>query len=95
MWSNYLLIFILILFIDFLTSGLSFVKNYWGRILWCLGGLLCFIFICQVIWGIFEIFVLSAKLIWSYFYFRLIYHFWLGGFLGLSWEKIVDLCVIR
>ena len=46
------------LFIDFLTSGLSFVKNCWGRILWCSRGLLCFIFICQVIWGIFEVFVL-------------------------------------
>ena len=46
------------LFIDFLTSGLSFVKNCWGQILWCSGGLLCFIFICQVIWGIFENFVL-------------------------------------
>ena len=46
------------IFIDFLTSGLSFVKSCWGRILWCSGGLLCFIFICQVIWGIFEIFVL-------------------------------------
>ena len=48
------------LFIDFLTSGLSFVKSCLGLILWCLGGLLCFIFICQVIWGIFEIFVLQA-----------------------------------
>ena len=46
------------LFIGFLTSGLSFVKNCWGLILWCLEGLLCFIFICRVIWGIFEIFVL-------------------------------------
>ena len=46
------------LFIDFLTSGLSFVKNCWGPILWCLGGLLCFIFICRVIWGVFETFVL-------------------------------------
>ena len=45
-------------FIDFLTSGLSFVKSCWGRILWCSRGLLCFIFICRVIWGIFEIFVL-------------------------------------
>ena len=45
-------------FIDFLTSGLSFVKSCWGLILWCSGGLLCFIFICWVIWGIFEIFVL-------------------------------------
>ena len=42
------------LIIDFLTSGLS----CWGRILWCSGGLLCFIFICQVIWDIFEIFAL-------------------------------------
>ena len=32
------------LFISFLTSGLSFVKNCWGLILWCLGGLVCFIF---------------------------------------------------
>ena len=46
------------LIIGFLTSGLSFVKNCWGLILWCSGGLLCFIFICRVIWGIFEIFVL-------------------------------------
>ena len=46
------------LFIDFLTSGLSFVKSCWGLILWCLGGLLYFIFICRMIWGIFEIFVL-------------------------------------
>ena len=46
------------LFIDFLTSGLSFVKNCWTLILWCSGGLLCFVFICWVIWGIFEIFVL-------------------------------------
>ena len=46
------------LFVDFLTSGLSFVKSCWGLILWCLGGLLCFIFICPMIWGIFEIFVL-------------------------------------
>ena len=30
------------LFIGFLTSGLSFVKNCWGLILWCLGGLFCF-----------------------------------------------------
>ena len=37
------------LFIDFLTSGLSFVKSCWGLILWCSGGPLCFIFICQVI----------------------------------------------
>ena len=37
------------LFIDFLTSGLSFAKSCWGLILWCSGGLLCFIFICQVI----------------------------------------------
>ena len=28
------------LFIGFLTSGLSFVKNCWGQILWRLGGLL-------------------------------------------------------
>ena len=28
------------------------------------------------------------------FYFRLMYHFWLEGFSGLSWENIVDLCVI-
>ena len=46
------------LLIGFLTSGLSFVKNCWGEFLWCLGGLLCFIFICQVIWNFFEIFVL-------------------------------------
>ena len=46
------------LFIGFLTSGLSFVKNCWRLILWCSGGLLCFIFICRVIWGMFEIFVL-------------------------------------
>ena len=46
------------LFIGFLTIGLSFVKNCWGLILWCSGGLLCFIFICRVIWGIFEIFIL-------------------------------------
>ena len=46
------------LFIDFLTSGLSFVKNCWGLILWCSGGPLCFIFICQVNWEVFEIFVL-------------------------------------
>ena len=26
------------LFIDFLTSGLSFVKSCWGLILWCSGG---------------------------------------------------------
>ena len=45
------------LFNDFLTSGLSFGKSSWGLILWCLGGPLCFIFIFQVIWGIFEIFV--------------------------------------
>ena len=32
------------LFIDFLTSGLSFVKSCWGLILWCLGGLLFFLF---------------------------------------------------
>ena len=43
------------LFIDFLTSGLSFVKSCWGLILWCSGGPLCFIFVCQVIWGFFEI----------------------------------------
>ena len=46
------------LFIDFLTSVLIFVKSCWGLILWCLGGLLCFLFICQIIWGILEIFVL-------------------------------------
>ena len=46
------------LFIDFLTSGLSFVKNCWGLILWCLGGLLNFVFICRIIWCLFEIFVL-------------------------------------
>ena len=46
------------LFTDFLTSGLSFMKNFWGLILWCSEGLLCFIFICRVIWGIFEKFVL-------------------------------------
>ena len=46
------------LFFDFLTSGLSFVKNCWRLILWFLGGLLCFVFICWVIWGLFEIFVL-------------------------------------
>ena len=46
------------LFIDFLTSGLSFVKSCLGRILWCSEGLLLLFFICQVIWGIFEIFVL-------------------------------------
>ena len=40
------------LFIDFMASGLSFVKSCWGLILWCLGGLLRFIFICRVIWGI-------------------------------------------
>ena len=28
------------LFMDFLTSGLSFLKNCWGLFLWCLGGLL-------------------------------------------------------
>ena len=55
------------LFMDFSTSGLSFVENCWGLILWCSGGLLCFIFICRVIWGIFEIFVLTAKLLWSFF----------------------------
>ena len=33
------------LFIDFLTSGLSYLKNCWGLILWCSGGLLYFIFI--------------------------------------------------
>ena len=44
------------LVIGFMTSGLSFVKNCWGLILWYLGGLLCFIFICRVIWGIFEVF---------------------------------------
>ena len=37
------------LFIDFLTSGLSFVKSCWGLILWCSGDPLCFIFIFQVI----------------------------------------------
>ena len=37
------------LFIDFLTSGLSFVKICCGLILWCWGDPLCFIFICQVI----------------------------------------------
>ena len=46
------------LFIGFLTSGLSFVKNCWGLILWCSGGLLSFVFIWLIIWGIFEIFVL-------------------------------------
>ena len=46
------------LFIGFLTSGLSFVKSCWGLIFWCSGGLLCFNFICRVIWGVFEIFVL-------------------------------------
>ena len=46
------------LFIGFLTSWLSFVKNCWGLILWCMGSFLCFIFICQMIWGIFEVFVL-------------------------------------
>ena len=46
------------LFMDCLTSGLSFKKNCRGLVLWCLGGLLCFIFICQMIWGIFEILVL-------------------------------------
>ena len=30
------------LFMDFLTSGLSFVKNCWELILWCLGGLVFF-----------------------------------------------------
>ena len=29
------------LFIDFLTSGLSFVKSFWGLILWCSGRPLC------------------------------------------------------
>ena len=47
------------LFIDFLTSGLSFVKNCWRLILWCLGGRLFFVFICWAFWGIFD-----------YFYFR-------------------------
>ena len=32
------------LFIDFLTSGLSFVKSCLGQILWCLGGLLLLYF---------------------------------------------------
>ena len=41
------------LFIGFLTCGLSFVKNCWGLILWCSGGLLCFIFVCRVIWDFF------------------------------------------
>ena len=49
------------LFIGFLTSGLSFVKNCWGLILCCSGGLLCFIFVCRVICGIFEEFVFYAK----------------------------------
>ena len=53
-FSNVVELFIVV----FLTSGLSFVKSCWGLILWCSGGPLCFIFICQVIWGIFEIFVL-------------------------------------
>ena len=66
------------LFIDFLTSGLSFVKNCWGRILWCLGGLFCFVFICQVIWGIFEIFVLQANLTFLF-----------GGFL---WSELGKYC---
>ena len=48
---------VLRLFIGFLTSELSFVKNCWGLILWCLGDLFRFIFICWVIWGIFEIIV--------------------------------------
>ena len=42
------------LFIAFLTSGLSFVKGCLGLILWCSGGVLCFIFLCRVSWGIFE-----------------------------------------
>ena len=46
------------LFMDFLTSGLSFMKSCWGLMFWCLGDLLRFSFICRVIWGIFEIFVL-------------------------------------
>ena len=29
------------------------------------------------------------------FDFRLIRHFWLEGFRGLSWENLVDLCVFR
>ena len=46
------------LFIDFSTSGLSFLKNCWGLVLWCSGGLLYFIFTWWIIWGISEIFVL-------------------------------------
>ena len=46
------------LFIDFLTSGLSCVQNCWGFILCCSGGLPSFVFICWIIGGIVEIFVL-------------------------------------
>ena len=33
------------LFMDFLTSGLSFVKSCWALSLWCLGDLLCFFYL--------------------------------------------------
>ena len=46
------------LFIGFLTSGLSFVKNCWGQFLWCSGGRLFLYFYLSNGPGYGEIFVL-------------------------------------
>ena len=47
------------LFIDFLTSGLSFVKKCLGQVLWCSGGLLLLYFYLSGSLGyFFAIFVL-------------------------------------
>ena len=50
MWSNYLLVFF--------TSGSSFGKIVGGKFYGDWEVFFVFIFICQMIWGIFEIFIL-------------------------------------